>query len=88
MKSLDRKGRSLEEVVATLLDVNSDKDLREIQDETFVAKALIQKLKYEMRRYLSKPDAYSMQIEYIKSKIAEIEEKYPDAKVQVTRMIF
>lgn len=92
MKALDPEGRSLEEVVRELTDiyypVSDDKAtlkkenlfLQKHGDEVFVARVIVQRLKGELCKYLSRSRLYSEQIEYIREKIREIEDKYPELK--------
>lgn len=70
MESLDRDGKSLEKVVEELLNAE---DLNLVSDEALKAQAKIQKLRGELRKYLSRPKYYHPQISYIKRKIKEIQ---------------
>ena len=97
VKSLDPNGRSLEEVVEELTNIyypvpkekttlkEENKFLQELlqrrKDKAFVARVLIQRLKGEMCKYLTRSVKYAKQIEYIKKKIKEIEEQYPEVKI-------
>jgi hypothetical protein len=85
MRSLDRKGRTLEEVVEELL---TDENLDKIDEPAVKAKIKIQRLKGEMRKYLNRPKIFAAQIDYIKKKIREIEEQYPEAKVNFYERVF
>jgi len=90
VKSLDRDGRSLEEVVRELTDIYypvSDETLREeneylqkIDNETYVARVKIHRLKAELRKYLSRSEMFAKQIDYIRSVIKEIEDEHPELK--------
>lgn len=70
MRSLDRNGRMLEEVVEELL-----KDTKELEglSEPVKTQVKIQRLKGEMRKYLNRPKMYAQQIAYIKNKINELD---------------
>ena len=95
MESLDPNGRSLEEVVEELTNIyypvpeekttlkEENKFLQELlqKHKAFVARVLIQRLKGEMCKYLTRSVKYAKQIEYIKKKIKEIEEQYPEVKI-------
>lgn len=70
MESLDRDGKSLEKVVEELLNAE---DLNLVSDEALKAQVKIQKLRGELRKYLSRPKHYHSQISYIKRKIKEIQ---------------
>lgn len=88
MKSLDKDGRSLEEVVKELTDIyypvpeenktlrRQNKYLQGIDDEAYIARVKINRLKGELRKYLSRSDTYSKQIEYIRSVIQNIKDQH------------
>lgn len=76
MKALGKGNRSLEEVVEELLN---DESLKNIKDPIIRARVQIQRLKGEMRKYLSRPKMFAAHIAYIKDKIREIEEQFPEA---------
>lgn len=84
MKSLDKNGRSLEEVVTELL--SNDEELKNIKEPAMRAKIKIQRLKGEMRKYLNRPRMFDKQIAYIRSKIKELEEQFPEAKITFPNM--
>jgi hypothetical protein len=71
MESLDKDGRSLEVVVTELL---KEEDLELISDPGIRVQVKIQKLRGEMRKYLSRPTYYKKQIKYIRGIIKEIEQ--------------
>lgn len=93
MESLDSDGRSLEEVVEELTDIyypvkgnkttllKENEFLQQQEDKAFVARVLVQRLKGELCKYLTRSTMYSKQIKYIRNKIKEIEDKYPEIKV-------
>jgi hypothetical protein len=93
MESLDVDGRSLEEVVEELIDIyypvseekasliEQNRFLQQHDDEAFIARVLVQRLKGELCKYLSRSVKYARQIRYIKGKIRDLEDKYPEIKV-------
>lgn len=64
------KNKSLQDEVELMLD---DKHYAAINDEEARTKAKIQRLRKEMRKYLGRPQMFSMHIEYLRNKIAELE---------------
>ncbi|MDD4804692.1 MAG: hypothetical protein PHN69_06035 [Candidatus Pacebacteria bacterium] len=77
MKSLD-ENRSLEEVVEGLL---KDDELDNFRDPIKKAKIKIQRLRGELCRYLNRPEINRRQVAYLKNKIVELEDHYPEAKI-------
>jgi len=70
MRSFDKNGRTLQEVVEDLL--KDTKDLKGLS-ESVKTQVKIQRLKGELRKYLNRPQMYSMQISYLRDKISELE---------------
>lgn len=85
MKSLDVSGKNLQDVVEELSNIyyplsekktaliEANKYLQKSNDENLIIEVVTQRLKAELRKYLSRPEIYSEQIEYIKKKIEDIE---------------
>ena len=87
MKAINNPDQTLEEVVDSLIDLDhplkgeplirkDNEYLKERGDDEFTKKVIIQRLRGELRKYLSRSDIYEMQISYIRNKIEEIEDKF------------
>lgn len=92
---MDYKGRSLEEIVERLLVTNPNHPDKKIADmnapligkeDSFVAKVMVQRLRGELKKYVTRSSIFAEQIAYINSKIDEIEERHPEIKLVLPRI--